>query len=69
MTPELMCLKDADGLDRVRINDLNPDFLRSARARSLVGAAWKLLYATETVHNPWEAVMKAARHVVPQFCR
>ena len=22
MTPELMCIKDADGLDRVRINDL-----------------------------------------------
>jgi hypothetical protein len=29
-------LKDADGLDRVRIRDLNPDFLRHESARDLV---------------------------------
>lgn len=29
-------LKDADGLDRVRIRDLNPEFLRHENARSLV---------------------------------
>lgn len=28
-------LKDADGLDRVRIQDLNPDFLRHENARAL----------------------------------
>lgn len=31
-----LMLKDADGLDRVRIQDLNPEFLRHESARSLI---------------------------------
>lgn len=36
ITPELICLKDADGLDRVRLNDFNPSFLRTSYARTLI---------------------------------
>ena len=60
MTPELMCIKDADGLDRVRINDLNPSFLRTETARLLVAQAWDLYRATESADDPWEAVLEAA---------
>jgi len=35
-------LKDADGLDRVRINDLNPAMLRLPVSRQLVPVAEKL---------------------------
>jgi len=38
--------KDADGLDRVRINDLNPDYLRSPSAQKL------LLLAHQLYHTP-----------------
>lgn len=34
--------KDADGLDRVRISDLNPEYLRTASARRLLLAAHQL---------------------------
>jgi len=34
--------KDADGLDRVRINDLNPDYLRSPSAHKLLLLAHQL---------------------------
>ncbi len=61
MTPELMCIKDADGLDRVRINDLNPAYLRSEPARLLVAEAWELYQATASAEDPWEAVMRSAR--------
>jgi hypothetical protein len=60
LTPELISMKDADGLDRVRINDLNPDYLRSEPARLLVAQAWDLYRATESARDPWEAVLKAA---------
>jgi hypothetical protein len=36
-------LKDADGLDRVRIGDLNPAYLRTDPARGMVQRAWDLL--------------------------
>ena len=35
-------LKDADNLDRVRLGDLNPRFLRHESARSLAGFARRL---------------------------
>jgi uncharacterized protein len=60
MTTELMCIKDADGLDRVRINDLNPSFLRTEIARTLAAQAWDLYRATESADDPWEAVLQAA---------
>jgi putative nucleotidyltransferase with HDIG domain len=39
----LMLFKDADGLDRVRINDLNPGMLRLPVSRELVQIAEELL--------------------------
>lgn len=38
----LKVFKDADGLDRVRIYDLNPAWLRNEEARQLSSAAWTL---------------------------
>jgi uncharacterized protein len=60
MTPELVCIKDADGLDRVRIDDLNPEYLRSSPARLLVAEAWTLFRATAQESDPWNAVFRNA---------
>lgn len=37
-------LKDADGLDRVRIFDLDPFYLRCYESKELTELAWKLLF-------------------------
>lgn len=42
MTTELKVLKDADGLDRVRLGDLDESFLRTKPAKQLVEIAQKL---------------------------
>lgn len=64
MTAELRCLKDADGLDRVRIYDLNPKYLRTEPARRLVARAQELLEQSEGREGreggPWERVRAAA---------
>lgn len=39
-------LKDADGLDRVRLGDLDPRYLRAPQARSMVGFAERLFEGT-----------------------
>ena len=36
------CLKDADNLDRVRINKLDPSYLRHEKSREMVPYAWEL---------------------------
>ncbi len=36
-------LKDADGLDRVRLGDLDPSYLRYEVSRESVDRAWELL--------------------------
>jgi hypothetical protein len=44
----LMCLlKDADGLDRVRLGDLDPAYLRHPEAREMIGFAEQLYRDTE----------------------
>jgi uncharacterized protein len=58
MTPELMCLKDADALDRVRIHDLNPGLLRSEPAKLLVVDAWVVYWATEQSADSWRAALE-----------
>jgi hypothetical protein len=62
MTNELICLKDADGLDRVRIWDLDPRYLRTERARSLPQAAQQLLQASDqpAEWGSWTRVRSAA---------
>lgn len=46
MTTELKVLKDADGLDRVRLGDLDESYLRTDAARNLVQTARQLCEAS-----------------------
>jgi hypothetical protein len=63
-SPELTCLKDADGLDRVRIHDLDPDKLRTRHARDLAPGAAVLYHASRVEPgDPWEAVRACARRL------
>jgi HD superfamily phosphodiesterase len=62
MTPELQCLKDADGLDRVRLGDLKVDYLRTNYAKTLVSQAQTLykLSHYKRLKGEWTAVREAA---------
>lgn len=61
MTPELICLKDADALDRVRIYDLDPSRLRTPWAQALPDQAQELFDASSRVAgDPWSAVRQCA---------
>jgi hypothetical protein len=42
-------LKDADGLDRVRLGDLDPRFLRNPQARDMIPFAEALFEETDGV--------------------
>jgi hypothetical protein len=42
-------LKDADGLDRVRLRDLNPRYLRNPEARGMIDFAKALFTATDGI--------------------
>ncbi len=62
--PELVCLKDADGLDRVRIFDLDPSFLRTSCAKALTDSAQRLFDRTfEIASTPqaWEFIHQVAQ--------
>ena len=37
------CLKDADNMDRVRLNDLDPKYLRHKSSKGMVDTCWYLL--------------------------
>jgi hypothetical protein len=61
-TPELKCLKDADGLDRVRLGDFDPGYLRLPYLQPREKDARALLRATPAGNgDPWEPVLAAAR--------
>jgi HD superfamily phosphodiesterase len=62
MTPELMCMKDADGLDRVRLYDLDVSFLRTPYAKRQVETAYWLFKSSLAYDtgDQWEAVRRAA---------
>jgi hypothetical protein len=57
---ELRVLKDADGLERVRIHDLDPTRLRWPVSASLEPAAWQLLDRSLALGNDADAVRAAA---------
>lgn len=66
-----MCLlKDADGLDRVRLGDLDPSYLRFPEARDMVGFAEDLYCATNGKFPPspdyferlWAEVQRLLAH-------
>lgn len=63
MIPELICLKDADGLDRVRINDLNPRFLRTSFAKKQVGRSWNLWEKSFQSFAPWASAFFWAKQI------
>jgi hypothetical protein len=48
-------LKDADGLDRVRLGDLDPGYLRHEQARGMIGFAQRLFDETDGVLEPGQA--------------
>jgi hypothetical protein len=45
-------LKDADGLDRVRLGDLDPAYLRHPQAQTMIGFAERLFEETDGVFAP-----------------
>jgi hypothetical protein len=52
--PLTALLKDADGLDRVRLHDLDPRFLRHPESRRLIPFANRLLGASRDLRGPTE---------------
>ncbi|HEY7315567.1 MAG TPA: hypothetical protein VH643_39930 [Gemmataceae bacterium] len=63
--PTLWLLKDADGLDRVRLGDLDKRFLRHEEARRRVGDAQRLFDATVRTQGPKEILQAAQRLRLP----
>lgn len=63
--PLIALLKDADGLDRVRLGDLDPRYLRHPESKGMVAFAQALFDATDRViaTGPvhFEQVLEAAR--------
>jgi hypothetical protein len=61
-------LKDADGLDRVRLGDLDPRYLRNPQARDMVGFAKALFDETDGIvpigRTHFEALWPEARRVL-----
>ncbi len=64
MTAELSILKDADNLDRVRLGNFNPDYLRNSVSRSLISTAeelWRLSQSEDEDRSAtYEEVVRAA---------
>jgi hypothetical protein len=63
--PTLWLLKDADGLDRVRLGDLDERFLRHDEARRRVDDAQRLFRATAQTQGPKEIWQAAQRLCLP----
>jgi uncharacterized protein len=63
--PVLWLLKDADGLDRARLYDLDPRFLRRAVARQRVADAQRLFEKTADSDSPSEIWKAAAEMGLP----
>ena len=59
--PLLWVLKDADGLDRVRLGDLDPRRLRTPEARALVSQAEELVRRTRKYRDPVDIWSEAFR--------
>ena len=63
--PTLWLLKDADGLDRVRLYDLDPRFLRHPGTKQWVDAAGELFRATDGLDRPRRVWERAAAYGLP----
>jgi hypothetical protein len=62
-TPELTVLKDADGLERVRIHDLDARRLRLPQSAGLEQLAWELMRRSVQQGNTADAVRRVAREM------
>lgn len=65
LTSELVCLKDADALDRVRLGEPQSAFLRTPCARAVCNRAEGLFLLSEVDQtlDRWEAVKNSARQL------
>lgn len=67
MTTELKVLKDADGLDRVRLGDMNESYLRLDVSKSLIDTAQQLFKASKQSNyseiETFDDVVKACREM------
>jgi hypothetical protein len=66
--PVLWLLKDADGLDRVRLYDLDPRYLRRPEAVALADKARRLYEATALMDDPaaiWQVAVSQELPVEP----
>lgn len=65
LTLNLKCFKDADALDRWRIGDLDPNYLRTESARKLLNFSRQLFELTnaqkEKIMNPKRNILKALK--------
>ncbi len=63
VTPELRLFDDADALDRWRIDDLDPPYLRTNAARRLLDASyglWEATYGIEHASEMFEGIIDVA---------
>lgn len=63
--PVLWYLKDADGLDRVRLYDLDPAYLRHKETRRWIQKAEALYAATQDEENPVQIWRTAQKQGLP----
>jgi hypothetical protein len=63
--PVLWLLKDADGLDRVRLYDLEPSYLRHEQTPQWIEHATRLYEKTADVQNPEQIWQVAAELDIP----
>ena len=62
--PVLFYLKDADALDRVRLGDLNPNYLRFPETHELLPLAEQLYVRTKNCENPFQ-IWQIASSIIP----
>jgi hypothetical protein len=62
--PLIRILKDADGLDRVRLEDLNPDYLRLPFSKGWIPFAEQLYRQSQLTQSPAE-IFRAAVQILP----
>ena len=64
--PLIRILKDADGLDRVRLWDFDSDYLRLPGSRDWIPYAEQLYRQTRFIHSPAE-IFRAAVQILPDI--
>jgi len=71
--PLIALLKDADGLDRVRLGDLDPRYLRNAESKTMVPFAQRLFDATNGVvaigPSHFEGIWQQAGAIAEEMAR